>query len=267
MNTNFIIHEDANVYHSRSKSGEFLSSHILGDFRKSPALYRKKMMGEITETESAAFAIGRATHSLILEGRNAFDKDYVVSDGPINPKTGESFGKTTKAYGEWLASQEKEIISGKDYGFILKLQRSVWLHPIASELLRSGVAEGVVRAEYFGMKCQIRMDWFSTKYGLVDLKTCDDLQFFEYDCKRYGYMHQLAFYRDIIKQATGQIVPVHIIAVEKKEPNSTGVWKLTEEAMDSAAFTNRSAIGKLKECYSSDVWPTGYEDLRILDII
>ena len=66
-NTNFIIHEPADEYHARSRSGEFMSSHLLADFRESPALYRKKVSGEITESESSAFVMGRAAHCLILE--------------------------------------------------------------------------------------------------------------------------------------------------------------------------------------------------------
>ncbi|UKI32151.1 MAG: hypothetical protein L6W00_00540 [Lentisphaeria bacterium] len=45
-NTNFIIHEPADEYHARSRSGEFMSSHLLADFRESPALYRRKVSGK-----------------------------------------------------------------------------------------------------------------------------------------------------------------------------------------------------------------------------
>jgi hypothetical protein len=37
----------------------------------------------------------------------------------------------------------------------------------------------------------------------VDLKTCDDLTWFEADSRRYGYAHQLAFYRAVLKKALG----------------------------------------------------------------
>ncbi len=66
MNINFITQEPADEYHARSRSGEFMSSHLLTDFRESPALYRKKVTGEIEDKESSAFVIGRATHCLIL---------------------------------------------------------------------------------------------------------------------------------------------------------------------------------------------------------
>ena len=86
MNTNFIIHEPAGEYHARSRSGEFMSSHLLADFRESPALFRKKITGEIEQKDTPAFVLGRAAHSLILEGRTAFDRDFVVTDGLSTPR-------------------------------------------------------------------------------------------------------------------------------------------------------------------------------------
>ena len=86
------------------------------------------------------------------------------------------------------------------------------------------MAEGVIRTHYCDVPCQVRLDWLSARHGLVDLKTCDSLRYFENDCRRYGYIHQLAFYRAVIRQESGETVPVHIIAVEKNEPFAAGVW-------------------------------------------
>jgi len=41
----------------------------------------------------------------------------------------------------------------------------------------------------------------------------------------------MAFYRAVLAQATGQVVPVHIIAVEKRPPFRCGVWQLDEGAL------------------------------------
>jgi len=56
--------------------------------------------------------------------------------------------------------------------------------------------------------------------GIVHLKTCDDLTGFEADPRRYGYAHQMAFYRALLAIASaGEVLPVHkYIAIEKKEP-------------------------------------------------
>jgi len=251
-------------YHAESRNGRYLSSHLLADFRQSPELYHREVSGEIAQTESPALALGRAAHCLTLEGRAAFDEQYIVSDGPVNAKTNEPFGKSTKAYAEWLASQTKEVIGTREFGFITKLQKSVWLHDAASELLANGSAEGVIRTEYCGVPCQIRMDWFSPEHGLVDLKTCDSLKWFESDCRRYGYIFQLSFYHAIIREVSGESVPVYLIATEKNEPFATGVWHLSDEVLTQAEEINTAALARYRKCLKTDAWPTGYEEVRII---
>lgn len=263
----FILDIPAEEYHAASRAGEFLGSHLLGDFRACPQLYHQKMQGKIAEPESQAFLLGRAAHALILQGRAAFDTEFFVSDGPTNPKTGECYGKTAKAYTEWAATQSREVIGGRDFGFLVKLQTSVWLHAEASELLNNGVAEGTVRAGYCGEPCQIRMDFFNERHGIVDLKTCDDLRWFESDFKRYGYGYQLAFYRAVLRERIGQNMPCYVIAVEKREPYRCGVWKISDEALNFAEMENAAAIERLRECRRTAVWPTGFEEIRIIDNI
>ena len=257
MNTDRFLTIPADEYHAASRSGQYMSSHLLADFHESPELYRRKTSGEIAETESPALALGRAAHCLILEGRAAFDGQFLVADGPTNPKTNEPYGKATKAYAEWLAAQTREIVSPKDFGFIVKLQKSVWTHPTASALLDDGISEATIRAECCNVPCQIRMDWFSPEHGIVDLKTCDSLKWFEADCKRFGYLFQMAFYRAVLREATGENVSVRLIAVEKNEPFSTGVWEIAGEV-------NKAALARYRKCLYTGHWPTGYEDTRII---
>ncbi len=264
MNTDRILSIPAEEYHAESRSGRYMSSHLLADFRESPELYRRKTTGEIAAAESPALALGRAAHCLVLEGKAAFDEQYLVSDGPVNAKTGEPYGKSTKSYCDWLAAQTKEVVSTKDYGFIGKLNKSVLLHEAASELLSDGAPEGVLRAEYCGVPCQIRMDWFSEKHGLVDLKTCDSLRRFENDVKRFGYIYQMAFYRAVIRLALDETVPVHLIAVEKNEPFSTGVWEIAPAVLDEAEKVNEAALARYRKCLYTGHWPTGYEETRII---
>jgi hypothetical protein len=260
----YIIEEPAEVYHSKRR--EFLASHMLNDFRKCPELFRRKETEQIKDEDKPAYAIGRAAHCLILEGTVAFESEYLVGE-PINEKTGKAYGKNTQAYQAWVAEQTKDVISPSDFGFISRLQAAVELHNEASRLLESGIAEGVVRIKYCGVPCQIRMDFFSEDKGVIDLKTCDDLTWFEADARRLGYIYQLAFYRAVLHEASKIKYPIHIIAVEKKEPFRCGVWKISNEALDLAEMENAAAIGRLKKCRAENIWPTGYEEIRILDSI
>ena len=47
MNTDRLLSIPAEEYHAASRSGRYMSSHLLADFRESPELYRRKTNGEI----------------------------------------------------------------------------------------------------------------------------------------------------------------------------------------------------------------------------
>jgi hypothetical protein len=262
LNTyDFIISEPAEEYHAnRSK---FLSSHALADFRKCPEFFRKKESGEIQDVDRPAYVIGRAAHTLTLEGIDKFNAEYTVGE-PVNPQTGKAYGKSTQAYQSWLDSQNKPVISPSDFNFLKRLQTAVWLHNGAAEMLQEGVAEGVVRTSYCGVPCQIRMDFFNTQFGIIDLKTCDALDYFESDARRYHYIHQAAFYRAVLREVSQNSYPFHLIAVEKQEPFRCGVWRVCGDALEQAESENKAAIGRLTQCRLNNLWPTGYEETRLL---
>lgn len=262
--SSIVTHEPAELYHARSQ--EYLSSHQLADFRKCPLLYQRKKTGQFVEEERPAYLLGRAAHTLILEGLDRFDAEYAVG-GPINPKTGAPYGSGTKAWSAWAEAQCKAVLTAEQFEVIAQMNQSVRAHAEASRLLAEGEAEGVVRTDYCGMSCQIRMDWFDPHQGIVDLKTCDDLTWFEADARRYGYAYQLAFYRAVLAQRIGLPMPVYLIAVEKKEPYRTGVWVLDPQVLANAQRENEAAIVRLRRCLDTDKWPTGYEDTRLFDFI
>lgn len=259
-----LAHEPADEYHA--KSGEYLSSHLLADFRKCPLLYRRKRDGLATVEDRPAYLVGRAAHTAILEGREAFERTFAVG-GPINPRTGMPYGAGTKAWVEWAESQGKETLTSEQASLVANMEASVKAHPIASRLLAEGIAEGVVRAEYIGARCQIRMDWFDPFGAIVDLKTVDSLDYFEVDARRYGYCHQLAFYAGVLQSRIGVVAPAFFIAVEKREPFRCGVWKVAVETLDAARRENEAAIRRLLECQAKNEWPTFYEDQRFFDCL
>lgn len=111
------------------------------------------------------------------------------------------------------------------------------------------------------------MDYYQPALGLVDLKTCDDLTWFESDARRFGYLYQLAFYQAILRNVSERDFHVHIIAVEKKEPFRCGVWRISPESLDFAQLENESAIERLKVCQETGTFPTGYEAIRIYDTV
>jgi hypothetical protein len=99
----------------------------------------------------------------------------------------------------------------------------------------------------------------------VDLKTCEDLDRFERDARRFDYPHQVAFYREVLAEGAGVRLPVSIVAVEKQEPHRCGVWHVSEGLLERCTRENDAAIERLKRCEREDRWPTGFETPRPMD--
>ena len=253
--------EPADVYHAQA--GRYLSSHQLMDFMNCPWMFRKKQLGLIKSEESEAFLVGRATHCRILEGREAYESQFALG-GPINPSKKKPFGKDTQAFRKWAKAQGLPGVHYDDIDLIENLASGVSMNSEAVDLLLYGRAEGVVRATYCDAPCQIRIDWLHPHRGIVDLKTCKDLSEFESKAVEYRYFNQLAFYRSVLSKVIGQIVPVYIVAVEKKEPYRCGVWRLSEDSLELARQENAAAINRFNAFKLVDHWPTGYETIRTL---
>lgn len=261
--TNILASEPAEIYHAKSK--EFLSSHQLLDFIKCPLFYVKKQMGMIEDKDSSAYLLGRGAHTRILEGRDVYEKSYALG-GPINPKTGKPYGSSTKMFEQWQAEQYLPVISHSQVELIEQMASGLETNAAAVELLASGKCEGVARADYLGVPSQIRIDWLNPTAGIVDLKTCLDIEKFEYDAKKYRYHNQMAFYREVLRLVCGKNAPVYIIAIEKSEPFRCGVWLLSQKLLNHAKTENEIAIERLKDCIKTNNWPTGYEQMRFMDI-
>ena len=62
------------------------------------------------------------------------------------------------------------------------------------------------------------------------------------------------------------VADCYLVAVEKREPMRCGVWKLTDGILESCALENARAIAALRKCRRENTWPTGTEEMRILDV-
>lgn len=251
-------------YHAASLCGEVMSSGMLKEFRLCPAHYRALVDGLVEKRESDAFRVGRATHKLILEGEAAYRTAFAVG-GPVNERTGRSFGPGTKAFEEWLRDNgldRRNVLTPPEADDVRRMRDAARSHPEISRLLSVGWPEISARADVAGVACQMRLDWLRDDNVAVDLKTIEDIGRFEADARRLGYLHQLAFYREVAKAAGGGELAMVVVVLEKKAPHRAGVWKFTDEILEPYAAQNRQALADYRRCLETGHWPTGYEKPR-----
>ena len=260
--TEKIYSEPWATYHARRAT--CLTYHALADFNKSPLIYHQKKNGIIADQDRPAYRIGRATHTMLLEGMARFSDEYVIG-GPINPKTGKTYGADTKAFSEWMSEfPGKDVVSEEDYGNIQKMWDSFISHPIAGEFRFA--PEVTIRGEYLGHLCQSRIDGLADDSAyMIELKTCEDIDNFVYDARKYKYTRQVAFYREMVRLATGQEPIAYIVAVEKKAPHRCGVWNVDATVLNVCKSENEDAMRQLAECAQTGTWPSGYESLMQMD--
>lgn len=257
-------------YYAASANGSRISFHALLDFYRNGKEYHRHITGEIPQPPpTRAMFIGTATHTLVLEGREKFNAEYIVADGPINAKTGAPYGKETKAFRDWLAEQTKPVVTSDEAEQIEAMNAAVHGHDIANQLLASGAAEAAVRFDWCGLPCQSMIDWINMDLGggiIADLKTCDDIDRFIWNARDARYIAQLAFYRAAMRVETARDMDCYVIAVEKAARPRCGVYMIPTADLDEAEDWIMQQLNALEEARATDTWRDGYESLRYLTL-
>jgi hypothetical protein len=248
------------TYNANEK--DFLSCDQLNDFRSDAFLFYKRRQGLLPEEKPYDQAFDRAALVRILEGRQEFESQY-ISGGPVNPKNGERYSNYSTEFRNWAASQKKIILTDEQAKLIKQLDFSVRSHAHANNLLSDGIAQGVVRTEYRDLPCQTRIDWLSSKHGIVGVVFHSNFIWPESHL-RNGVVHRLAFQRDLIADFAAGDIPVHIIVVEKSIPHRCGVWNVCPGLLRRSQKDNTTTIERFKRCLQNDHWPSGYEEIHVL---
>ena len=207
-------------YHSLPM--EIVSNSYLSRLDKCPANARTSM------EDSPTLLLGRAVHSYVLEGKEAFEERFAVA--PICDRRKKE-GKDIWA--EFVEESEgKDVLKTEDYVIIHGIDSAVKSHPFAAQLLANGMPEqtAIWVDKDTGITCKCRPDWVPFGHNiLVDLKTAKDSG--EYGFAKsvgtYRYFQQAAFYKDGISQAMGEQFDSFVfIAVEKIFPFRTEVYAM-----------------------------------------
>lgn len=223
-------------------------------------------------TRSAAMDLGTLAHMAILEPRR-FGSE-VVRGAPINPKTGEPYGRDTKAWSAFEAEHPgKRFVTDAEAESIAAIQQAVWNHPVARKLLLAdGPAEAVMQwtDKDTGVACKGRVDRLvqDAKGRVViaaDLKTTTDAS--EHGISRTAtrlqYAAKVAWYRWGIKETTGEDMPLPLVFVEVDAPHGVNVWAMDDDWLDFGRQQFRRWLNEYAECASKNQWP-GYESRELV---
>lgn len=279
-----------------------LRSTELRDFaRDTPAHFAYRRTVETAESD--ALIEGRALHIAVLEPETFSHRVRVrrplpsaAEAGCVTAKGEPSPGYLSREQKELKARLEAEIeaeVAGAE--IILNPDQMECITEMSDALFqdrewrdlinRDSHAEVTVvwKDDETGLLCKARLDlWLPNEGIIVDLKGTKVVatpENFSREIRRYGYAHQMAFYRSGAEKAMGGLhktSPVMLAAVEKSMPHLCAVRPMDLATLLIAQAENREHLARYAECKRTNVWPghdpcvpwslPGYADAQELGI-
>lgn len=137
--------------------------------------------------------------------------------------------------------------------------RSVWRHPVASNLLRKGKSQVGLFAPHGDVDRKGLVDFVPDNVPfLVDLKKVRDgsPHGFRRQIGQLRYDVQAAYYRDLWRDLTGETRNWAWVCVEAEAPYAVSVYRLDDESLDKASLTWKKWIADYVACEDSNEWPS-----------
>lgn len=258
-----------------------LSNSSLSVLKKSPQeFYERFVSGNQKGEETDAMRLGSAVHMLALEPER-FDSEYVVLDGPINPRTQAAYGRDTKAFSEWFdnakADELRKIIIRDDFDQSIKIAQAFHGHEIIEGLMSVDGKEFektlLLTYQYddgSSEKVKCKPDCIIPAESIIiDLKTSSDPRpdEFQWSALRYGYYRQAAIYLDACEVFYGKEFRFLFGVVNSKAPHECGVFELTLADIQRGREEYHELIEeysrrKLSNSWRSD-WQVGIHSLSL----
>jgi hypothetical protein len=239
----FIKNQSAEEYHNSPYIGSTTAKLAL----KSSQLFGDKMTGIYKTEDKPHFQIGRLIHEMILEPE-LFAK-RIVTAGPINPKTGEPYGRSTQKFSEWQI--ENPHLTMVESYIPLALSR---MPQSVRDIFTGGDAElSVYRDLSNGLKVKCRNDYI--KDGTIyDVKTCVDVDDYARDIARRDYYFSASWYRMVMAEETGESHEFKLVFVEKSAPFRYKIVSLTDAYKEYADNKVADVLELLAERQESGDW-------------
>ena len=226
----------------RRQPGE--SQSHLKSILLSPAHYKANKTRKFRP--SSVMTIGTATHCKVLEGDKTFETNFV--------KKPDNIKYTTKDGREWRDSQGNKTILVNDaldrqwdcvMGMSETLRKMPWFDPSQPDYRKYN--EVSFYWEEMGIPCKARLDRVivtDDEIHVVDLKTTDSISAGKFQSKALdlGYDFQAGWYSHAAEILYDKPVRYTLVAIERNEPWSVGIFEVHSEMMKEARRKNQKAL-------------------------
>lgn len=232
----------------------------LWKINRSPLHFRYFM--DSPEEQTPALVFGSAAHAAILEGWEAFEKDFATC-----PNADRRTKEGKQKYIEFMESAgSKALISPEEFAKISSMREVFWNDPRVKELLKNPY-ETEVPFQWIdgktGEPCKCKADIVTTINGMpvvIDYKTtmAADYRSFRSSARKFGYDFQAGFYTEGIDLSTLEKHGFIFIVQEKEPPFAVAIYPCDESMLIQGRRKFHELLTEYHECRMKDEWP-GYE--------
>ena len=202
-------------YYSPKANAEYFSVSQFKDFMKCPAMAMAKLRGEYQEEYGRALLLGSYVDEM-LTGTKKSQDDF------IDEHRADLFKKNGEPYAD--VEQADEAVA------------RVKAQPLMMKYL-SGGHQKILTGEIEGCPVKGKFDSYRPGEFLSDLKYLKDFRspnMFENAISYYSYDMQLAVYRELVRQNTGDVLPCYLVIVTKQQPADVAVVEISDYDLDNA---------------------------------
>lgn len=242
-----IYDQSSEDYHASKAIGASTARLALDSIQ----LFKDCRDGLLREPSTAATGFGTAFHARMLQP-DLFQT--LVSEGPINEKTGSCYGRDTKAFKVWEAENPgRLVVDSEEMASIAYMEERM---PAAVKaILRSPSArtEVSVYRDSAGLSLKCRPDHLD---GTVctDLKTIDRIDNIGRAFRSHKYWFAQEWYKRLLREETGQPHTFQFIFAEKAPPYRWRIVRTNAEVCEEAAMLVRGVLTMLSDAQERGNW-------------
>jgi len=218
-----------------------------------------------TQPDTQALKIGRALHTLVLEGEDQFREDFAF---PAKGSPEDNWStKTGKAWRDAQYAENRIPLHYAQAAELTMMLKSLKEHEQAYTWLKQpGMREHSFfwRDHETGIDCRCRPDLLAEVEGmrvLVDLKTTRDARpsAFLKSVVNYRYHVQNSFYTDGIEMVLGEApVTFMLVAIESSAPYAVAMYELDEDWLERGRIRYRDDLNRYREYLETQNKWVGY---------
>lgn len=212
-----------------------------------------------------ALRFGQQYHTLILEPEEFRRTHVVMPDYKNDPENVDAKGNSSRnANTKWVKAAKskfiednlhKAIVEQADFERGLKMIEALSQRPRVMELLKGTQREVTLYGNINGVDCKGRLDLLAGH--ITDLKGTKNAEprWFGRDACKLWYPEKLAFYQQLVKQNTGETLPVYVIAQETGGDFDTVVYPIRQPVLEVAFGRVCKLLCEYKNARDQDKWP------------